>query len=82
MANAPIPPKPPQQPSTNKIQELIDLQKETNKKLDILIETFVPILKVLKLIDTWFPLRITLAFVVVSIGILAAREIYLSLKYL
>ena len=77
MVNAPIPPRPPQQPSANKIQELIDLQTETNKKLDILIEIFVPILKVLKLIDTWFPLRITLAFVIVSIGIWVVREIYI-----
>ncbi|MDE5097827.1 MAG: hypothetical protein O4861_05530 [Trichodesmium sp. St16_bin4-tuft] len=77
MAKAPIPPKPPQQPSANKTQELIDLLTETNKKLDILIEIFVPILKVLKLIDTWFPLRITLASVIVSIGIWLVREIYI-----
>ena len=81
MANLPVPPKQPppstatilqklldQQIETNKLlQKSITLQQEKNKKIDVIVDAALSILKLIKGINNEFPLRIPLGFLVVSV---------------
>ena len=74
-------PKPPNQPQSVKLlQELLEEQKKTNEKLDILIELQLDNVKILKIINTWMAGRIIIALFFLVIGLWALYEIIVSIN--
>ena len=67
MANSPMPPTQP--PSVKLLQKLLEEQRRTNEKLDILIESQVTNEKTLKNINTWMAGRIIIALFFLVIGV-------------
>lgn len=66
MANSPMPPQHPL--SAKLLQKLLEEQRRTNEKLDILIESQSANGKTLKNINTWMAGRIIIALFFLVIG--------------
>ena len=67
MANLPTPPQHP--PSVKLLQKLLEEQRRTNEKLDILIESQSTNGKTLKNINKWMAGRIIIALFFLVIGL-------------
>ena len=93
MANSPMPPKQPTPSSATILQKLLDqqietnrllqksitLQQEKNKKIDVIVDAALSILKLIKNINNEFPLRIPLGFLVVSVILFTIHYYFIRL---